>query len=97
MKKLSDYQFKQRARQTHGLKYDYSAVVYTGSQSKIRIICPYHGAFDQLPAEHLRGFGCDACRRRKPASVSPSVAPAEGRSEPGYWASWSPRAPERSD
>lgn len=53
--------FLQEARDAHGDKYDYSAVQYKNALSKIKIICPEHGAFHQTPASHVRGVACSKC------------------------------------
>lgn len=53
--------FIRKARLVHGDKYDYSKVNYVNSQTKVCIICPIHGEFWQIPAEHLRGKGCVKC------------------------------------
>ena len=55
-------EFVKRANKIHGNKYDYSKVDYINSQTKIKIICPIHGVFEQKPANHLRGAGCSKCR-----------------------------------
>lgn len=55
--------FIAKARERHGNKYDYSKVEYVNSQTKVKIICPSHGLFEQTPAEHLRGRGCMECGR----------------------------------
>ena len=49
------------ARQKHGDKYDYSEVNYIDSKTKIKIICPEHGIFEQTPNSHLNGNGCPKC------------------------------------
>jgi hypothetical protein len=49
----------------HGNKYDYSRVVYRGSFSKVTIICPEHGKFEQEASNHWRGQGCFECGRVK--------------------------------
>ena len=46
-------------------KYDYSKVIYKDAKSKIKIICPNHGEFEQTPNAHLRGHGCPICRESK--------------------------------
>ncbi len=38
-KKLTTQEFIKRAQEIHNLKYDYSEVVYTGCQKKIKIRC----------------------------------------------------------
>lgn len=54
--------FKNRATEIHGGKYDYSKVTYyTNNTTKIPIICPKHGIFMQCPANHLNGQGCPKC------------------------------------
>lgn len=54
-------EFIQKARKAHGDKYDYSKVNYVSSITKVIIICPEHGEFQQLPSQHLRGHGCPMC------------------------------------
>jgi hypothetical protein len=53
--------FIERAKKTHGDKYDYSLVDYKNSKTKIKIICSKHGIFQQLPSKHLIGRGCPFC------------------------------------
>ena len=60
-KKYTTEEFVIKAITLHGLKYDYSLVNYINSKSKIAIICKEHGVFEQLPASHLRGYGCSKC------------------------------------
>lgn len=55
--------FINKARKVHGLKYDYSHVVYTGVSKKVEIICLTHGKFDQTPTAHVdQKQGCPRCR-----------------------------------
>ena len=49
----------------HGDIYDYSLMVYNGSKNNIKIICKYHGIFEQRPVHHLRGSGCPHCSKNK--------------------------------
>lgn len=53
--------FIEKARAKHGEKYDYSLVEYTSSSSKVKIVCPEHGVFEQVPSLHLYGNGCPQC------------------------------------
>ena len=54
--------FIREARKVHGNKYDYSKVNYINSATKVKIICPEHGEFEQTPASHLSSkFGCPKC------------------------------------
>jgi hypothetical protein len=39
----------------HNNKYDYSKVEYINTNSKVKIICPIHGEFEQTPHNHLTG------------------------------------------
>jgi hypothetical protein len=54
-------EFIDKARKIHQSKYDYSKLEYVSSKTKIKIICPIHGAFLQIPTAHLRGQGCPKC------------------------------------
>lgn len=54
-------------KNTHGLIYDYSLVVYSSYHKKVKIICPKHGVFEQSPADHIRGAGCSKCKFQKQA------------------------------
>jgi hypothetical protein len=47
----------------HNKYYDYSDVVYVNSRTKIIIICPSHGRFEQKADSHLRGNGCKICNQ----------------------------------
>jgi len=47
----------------HNFKFDYSKVTFTTAKTKVEIICPIHGSFMQLPADHVRGIGCKKCGR----------------------------------
>ena len=61
MKKLTTEEFIKRSKEIHGSKYDYSMVEYTRNSAKVKIICPEHGAFEQVASSHLLGFGCQKC------------------------------------
>lgn len=60
-KKLSTYQFIEKAIKIHGNKYDYSLVEYKSPKIKIKIICKEHGIFEQRYDVHLRGSNCKKC------------------------------------
>jgi len=54
--------FIERAGIIHGDKYDYSLSVYIKAKTKVKIICPTHGIFEQTPNNHvLGGYGCNQC------------------------------------
>ena len=60
--KLTMSEFIERANLVHGNKYDYSKAKYVNAKTKISIICPIHGIFEQTPDQHLRGAGCPICK-----------------------------------
>ena len=64
MKKLTKENFINKAKEVHHNKYDYSLVEYKNSKTKIKIICPKHGIFEQRPGMHLIGQGCPYCSGR---------------------------------
>jgi len=45
--------------------YDYSLVNYVNAHTKVKIICPEHGVFEQTPANHMRNSGCSKCDLKK--------------------------------
>lgn len=53
--------FLENAKIIHDDKYEYCLVKYVNSHTKIKIICPEHGIFAQLPVIHLKGSGCPKC------------------------------------
>lgn len=48
----------------HSNKYDYSLVDYKNSLTRVKIICPVHGVFEQVPADHARKSGCKLCTKK---------------------------------
>lgn len=60
-KLLNNDKFIFRAKIKHGDKYNYSKIKYIDSKTKLIIICPVHGEFEQLPTSHIRGKGCNLC------------------------------------
>ena len=64
MAKFTTEDFINKARKIHGEKYDYSKVEYINSQTKVIIICPEHGEFEQTPSDHLSGSGCQKCGKK---------------------------------
>ena len=56
--KLNTEDFKKRAKELHGNKYDYSKTEYTIQEESIIITCPIHGDFVQSANSHLHGAGC---------------------------------------
>ena len=62
---ISNDEFIEKAKQIHQNKYDYSKCQYINMRTKIIIICPIHGEFEQDPNNHLKGCGCPKCKRSK--------------------------------
>ena len=61
IKTLTTDEFIKKAKKIHENKYDYSLTKYVNSKTKIKIICPIHGIFEQTPNNHLKGCGCPKC------------------------------------
>lgn len=67
--------FINEANKIHSNKYDYSLVEYKQAHSKIKIIYPIHGLFEQTPNHHINGLnGCKQCghtkvQKDKPLSI----------------------------
>lgn len=59
-KKLSITEFIEKSKLKHGYKYNYSESVYVNTYTKVKIICPIHGIFEQKPQEHFK-HGCKKC------------------------------------
>ena len=53
--------FIEKASIMHKNKYKYDEVQYKGSHMKVKIRCPIHGIFEQMPWAHLAGAGCPLC------------------------------------
>ena len=62
MKQLTTKEFIEKVNSKHNYYYDYSKVNYINSITKITIICPIHGEFEQTPGKHLLGQGCPKCK-----------------------------------
>jgi hypothetical protein len=54
--------FLDKCKNVHGNKYDYSLVNYVNNKTKVVIICPTHGEFEQTPDKHINSKqGCPKC------------------------------------
>lgn len=56
--------FIERSIKIHGNKYDYSKVEYKNHRTKVIIVCPIHGEFEQTPKNHMNGQGCPQCGKK---------------------------------
>ena len=59
--KSTFYNFIRNANYIHKNKYIYDELNYIDSITKMKIICPVHGTFEQKPDGHLNGRGCPLC------------------------------------
>lgn len=64
-KRLTTDEFIKRSIKIHGDKYNYSLVDYISKWSKVKIICPVHGVFEQIAKHHWSGHGCPTCNESK--------------------------------
>lgn len=48
-------------KEIYGDRYDFSSVVYSGSQVTVEATCKVHGAFKQTPSSFLAGSSCQQC------------------------------------
>ena len=60
-KKMNTELFIQKAIEVHNNFYDYSESIYINYKTKLTIICPLHGKFEQRIEHHLGGFRCKLC------------------------------------
>lgn len=61
LKRKTTDEFIQLATIKHNGKYTYPTAVYKNSKSKLKIMCPDHGEFEQSACDHLAGKGCKIC------------------------------------
>ena len=53
--------FFQKSAEVHNNKYSYKEANYINWNTKVAILCPLHGRFNQTPLNHKRGQGCPIC------------------------------------
>jgi len=63
--KNTDKNFIDYCSNIHNNYYDYSLVEYKNNRTRIKIICPKHGVFEQLPMNHKSGSICPKCSNDK--------------------------------
>jgi len=61
MKKIDKIVFINKCTEIHNKKYNYSITNYINMRLKIKVICPYHGEFEQKAQSHILGQGCPIC------------------------------------
>ena len=63
-RKAKKRNFILRSIEKHNGKYNYDLVLYENCRTKVKIVCPIHGEFEQTPDAHLySGSGCEKCAR----------------------------------
>jgi hypothetical protein len=55
MKGLKTEEFIEKSKLIWGNRFDYSLVEYINNNTKVKIICPINGVFEQQPKRHLEG------------------------------------------
>lgn len=59
--RLGKEEFVKRSKIIHNNYYNYNLVEYKNNSEEVKIICPIHGIFYQIPSVHLIGSGCSKC------------------------------------
>jgi hypothetical protein len=72
-RKIELKEFLTKVSKIHGNKYNYSKIKYTNTDSKVKIICPIHGEFEQMAKNHLEGKGCQSCAKTGFDSTKPAI------------------------
>jgi hypothetical protein len=67
-RKMDKVVFAEKANKIHNNRYNYGLVNYINNKTKVAIICPEHGEFQQQPNNHISGQGCPKCKRDKLSS-----------------------------
>ena len=66
--KLTQEEFIERVKAAHGgERYDLSHVRYTNATTKVKVICPKHGAWMAIPQHLAKGVGCPKCGQDRTA------------------------------
>jgi hypothetical protein len=69
LKKTTSLKYKklfiEKIKSIHGDKYQYLSP-YINMNTKIKILCPFHGEFEQRPKDHINNKqGCSICKKSK--------------------------------
>ena len=63
--------FNTRGNKKFNNKFDYSKVNYVNNHTKVTIICPEHGEFEQLAQDHLNSVhGCPKCASKNLSNLT---------------------------
>ena len=64
--RLSQEEFISRVHEVWGDRWDLSRAIFEGTKSKVVVVCPLHGEFQQTPLGLFRkSLGCPGCLRTK--------------------------------
>jgi Zn finger protein HypA/HybF involved in hydrogenase expression len=77
-------EFVRKAQVKHSGKYNYDHVVYANTYTKVQIICPRHGEFQQFPHDHLKGHGCHQCARNYKSNTQKFIAKSRIKHDDKY-------------
>ncbi|QZI89424.1 hypothetical protein SIPHO063v1_p0066 [Vibrio phage PS10B.1] len=66
--RLTTEEFIKKARDIHGVTYDYSNTEYKNARTRITVVCKRHGVFSILPSKHLQGNRCPVCSDKRLSS-----------------------------
>lgn len=78
--KLTTELFIERSTIKHNNRYDYSRAHYINNRTKITIICPVHGEFQQVPRAHLhQGKGCKQCNKPDSRTTEQAVSELQAK------------------
>ena len=72
-KKLFQEEVLEKFNKVHKDKYNYSLVEYINRDTKVKIICPEHGIFEQNPSSHWNGYGCPHCSKENYKENNPQI------------------------
>lgn len=72
-------QFIEEANKAHKNFYDYSKTIYERADLKVKILCPIHGTYEQIPNSHIRGAGCPICGNETHWKREDYIKKAKGR------------------
>jgi len=64
-KKITYDEFINRSKDKHGDKFNYDEVEYVNQYTPVKIKCPIHGYFEQIPKSHMNGYDCRKCSQLK--------------------------------
>jgi len=58
---INNEKFIEISKKNFGDFYIFDKLNYISSNKKVKLICPIHGDFEQIPNNHFKGHGCSKC------------------------------------